>query len=63
MTKGVKKYQSGKYDGIIALGGGSAMDVAKTIRFMVVHDPPLAQYDDAVGGEEKIVNPLHIPAK
>ena len=58
VTKGVKKYQSGKYDGIIALGGGSAMDVAKTIRFMVVHDPPLAQYDDAVGGEEKIVNPL-----
>ena len=58
VTKGVKKYQSGKYDGIIALGGGSAMDVAKTIRFMVVHDPPLAQYDDAFGGEEKIVNPL-----
>ena len=58
MTKGVKKYQSGKYDGIIALGGGSAMDVAKTIRFMAVHDPPLAQYDDAFGGEEKIVNPL-----
>ena len=58
VTKGVKKYQSGKYDGIIALGGGSAMDVAKTIRFMAVHDPPLAQYDDAFGGEEKIVNPL-----
>ena len=58
VIEGVLKYNSSKYDGIIALGGGSAMDVAKTIRFMVVHDPPLAQYDDAFGGEEKIVNPL-----
>ena len=63
VTKGVKKYQSGKYDGIIAWGGGSAMDVARTIRFMAVHKSPLSRYDDAVGGEEKIVNPLHIPAK
>ena len=58
VIEGVLKYNSSKYDGIIALGGGSTMDVAKTIRFMVVHDPPLAQYDDAFGGEEKIVNPL-----
>ena len=43
--------------------GGSAMDVARTIRFMAVHKSPLSRYDDAVGREEKIVNPLHIPAK
>ena len=58
VTFGVKAYQSGDYDGIIALGGGSAMDVAKTIRFMVVHQPPLSQYDDAIGGDTKIINPL-----
>ena len=58
VTLGVKAYQSGDYDGIIALGGGSAMDVAKTIRFMAVHKPPLAQYDDAVGGDAKIVNTM-----
>lgn len=58
VTLGVKAYQSGDYDGIIALGGGSAMDVAKTIRFMAVHQPPLSQYDDAVGGDAKIVNSL-----
>jgi len=58
VTLGVKAYQSGDYDGIIALGGGSAMDVAKTIRFMAVHKPPLTQYDDAVGGDAKIVNPM-----
>ncbi len=58
VTLGVKAYQSGNYDGIIALGGGSAMDVAKTIRFMAVHQPPLSQYDDAVGGDAKIVTSL-----
>ena len=58
VTLGVKAYQSGDYDGIIALGGGSALDVAKTIRFMAVHHPPLSQYDDAIGGDAKIVNSL-----
>ncbi|MBC8257008.1 MAG: iron-containing alcohol dehydrogenase [Candidatus Marinimicrobia bacterium] len=58
VTNGVEVYLSGKYDGIIALGGGSAMDVAKTIRFMAVHDPPLAQYDDTMGGDAKIINPM-----
>ena len=58
VTTGVEMYKSGRFDGIIALGGGSAMDVAKTIRFMAVHEPPLAQYDDALGGDAKIVNPM-----
>ena len=58
VTLGAKAYKSGNYEGIIALGGGSAMDVAKTIRFMAVHGPPLSQYDDAIGGDVKIVNPM-----
>jgi len=58
VTTGVEMYKSGGFDGIIALGGGSAMDVAKTIRFMAVHEPPLSQYDDALGGDAKIVNPM-----
>ena len=58
VTAGVAMYKSGGFDGIITLGGGSAMDVAKTIRFMAVHEPPLAQYDDALGGDAKIVNPM-----
>ena len=58
VKNGVECYQNGKFNGIIALGGGSAMDVAKTIRFMAVHDPPLAQYDDTLGGDAKIVNPM-----
>ncbi len=55
---GVEKFKSGGYDSLIAMGGGSTMDVAKTIRFMAVHDPPLDQYDDAIGGEKIIINEL-----
>ena len=58
ITLGVEAYKSGYCEGIIALGGGSSMDVAKTIRFMAVHKPPLSQYDDAIGGDAKIVNPM-----
>ena len=58
VIQGVEAYQSSDYEGIIALGGGSAMDVAKTIRFMAVHEPPLSMYNDALGGDAKIVNPM-----
>ena len=58
VAAGVAAARMGGHDGIIAIGGGSAMDVAKTIRFMAVHEPPLAQYDDALGGDQKIINSL-----
>ncbi len=48
----------GKFEAIIGLGGGSAMDVAKTVKFLVVHDLPLAQYDDAKGGDALIINQM-----
>ena len=60
VSRGVEAYRSDDYDGIIALGGGSAMDVAKTIRFMAVHGPPLSQYDDTLGGDKKIIHPLPV---
>ena len=60
VTSGVNMFQSGEFEALVALGGGSAMDVAKTIRFMAVHEPPLSQYDDALGGERKIIN--HMPS-
>lgn len=53
---GVEYYRQQKCDSIIALGGGSALDVAKTIRFMVTHEPPLEQYDDALGGDKRIIH-------
>ena len=58
VTAGVTAFKSGKFEALVALGGGSAMDVAKTIRFMAVHKPPLSQYDDGIGGDKKIIHPL-----
>lgn len=58
VTKGVETYRQNGCNCIIALGGGSSIDVAKTIRFMVNHEPPLEQYDDALGGEKRIIHAL-----
>jgi len=58
VINGVNFYNNYNCDCIIALGGGSPMDVAKTVRFMTVHDFPLDQYDDALGGEKLMINPL-----
>jgi alcohol dehydrogenase class IV len=58
VEKGLEAYKAGGCDAIIALGGGSPMDTAKVIRFMAVHPGPLAQYDDAKGGDKLIVNPM-----
>lgn len=44
---GVQAYQQGRHDGIIALGGGSALDVAKAIALMVGQDRPLWDFEDA----------------
>ena len=41
-------------DGIIALGGGSSMDIAKAIGLMATHEPPFEQYGALVGGARKI---------
>ncbi|MBC8312155.1 MAG: iron-containing alcohol dehydrogenase [Candidatus Marinimicrobia bacterium] len=48
----------GGYEALIGLGGGSAMDVAKTIKFIAVHELPLSQYNDAIGGDALIVNKM-----
>jgi len=37
-------YEAEACDGIIALGGGSAIDLAKSVRLMVSHDGELADY-------------------
>ena len=51
---GLEKYRAGKCDGIIALGGGSALDTGKAVRLRVTHGLPLEEYDDLVNGGEKI---------
>src|ERR1700694_3460805 len=41
-------------DGIVAVGGGSPIDLAKCLRILVHHPPPLEQYAIRSGGISKI---------
>lgn len=43
---GVAAYKAGGHDGVIALGGGSALDVGKAVALMVGQDRPLWDFED-----------------
>ncbi len=43
---GVKAFQQSDHDGVIAFGGGSALDVAKAVALMVGQDRPLWDFED-----------------
>ena len=58
VEKGSAIFNQHHCDAIIAVGGGSPMDVAKVIKIMVCHEGPLAQYDDAKGGDKLITNEM-----
>ena len=58
VESGTAAFKEKDCDSLIALGGGSPMDTAKTIKIMAAHPAPLSQYDDAGGGDRLIVNPM-----
>lgn len=43
---GVEAYRQGKCDGVIAFGGGSALDAGKAVALMVGQDRPLWDFED-----------------
>ncbi|MCG7328306.1 iron-containing alcohol dehydrogenase [Achromobacter sp. ACRQX] len=43
---GVAAFRRGQHDGVIAFGGGSALDAAKAIALMAVQDRPLWDFED-----------------
>jgi alcohol dehydrogenase class IV len=57
---GVDVYRTNHCDGIIAIGGGSALDCAKTIALMVAQTRPLWDFIDA-GDNFKRANSVGIP--
>jgi 4-hydroxybutyrate dehydrogenase len=51
---GVKAFREAQADLVVALGGGSPLDVGKLVRLGVKHNRPLVDYDDATGGDRFI---------
>ncbi len=49
-------YRAEGCDGIVGLGGGSSIDLAKAVRLLSGHEGPLAQYTAVEGGAAKIHN-------
>ena len=47
-------YRAEGCDGIVGLGGGSALDLAKGVRLLTGHEGPLAQYTLVAGGLARI---------
>lgn len=48
---GVAAFRAHQADIVIAVGGGSPLDVGKLVRLGVNHTRPLVDYDDATGGD------------
>jgi alcohol dehydrogenase class IV len=46
VTRGVTAYRNGEHDGVIAFGGGSALDVGKAIALMVGQSRPIFDFED-----------------
>src|SRR5262245_55872810 len=46
VTDGVEAFRRGSHDGVIAFGGGSALDTAKAIALMVGQKRPLWDFED-----------------
>jgi alcohol dehydrogenase class IV len=43
---GLKAYRAGRHDGVVAFGGGSALDVGKVVAFMSGQTRPLWDFED-----------------
>jgi alcohol dehydrogenase class IV len=47
-------YKNATADGVVAVGGGAALDVGKLVRVLVSEPLTLEEYDDAIGGDAKM---------
>jgi 4-hydroxybutyrate dehydrogenase len=52
----VEVYRSEGCDGLVAIGGGSSIDLAKGVAIAATHDGPLARYATIEGGSTRITD-------
>lgn len=58
VEKAAAVYKQNECDGVIGVGGGSALDVAKVVPVEVSNPGPLTKYDVETGGNANIKGPL-----
>ncbi|WP_281613844.1 iron-containing alcohol dehydrogenase [Flammeovirga sp. SubArs3] len=58
VLKGKKNYQNSISDGVIGIGGGVAMDVARAIALSINHHRDLFDYDDLIGGDKYVTEEI-----
>ena len=46
VSAGIEAFRASRHDGMIAFGGGSALDAGKAIAFMAVQDRPIWDFED-----------------
>jgi alcohol dehydrogenase class IV len=46
LTAGVAAFRQGGHDGVVAVGGGSALDIGKCVAFMVAQSRPVWDFED-----------------
>lgn len=54
--KGTEKYDETMRNGIVGIGGGAAIDVARAVVLRVHHRDDLFKYDDLIGGDVFVTN-------
>jgi alcohol dehydrogenase class IV len=54
VEEAVELYRASGCDGVVALGGGSSMDLAKAVALAVTHEGDLLEYTAGLGGASKI---------
>ncbi len=60
VAKGVAAYEAGQHDGIVLVGGGSAMDAGKSVALVVNNPGDVFDYED-IGDNWKRADPAKIP--
>lgn len=58
VIEGVKAFKTHQADGIVGVGGGAALDVAKAIALMATHPGNLFDYEDEKPGARPIDGPI-----